>query len=233
MTLNLKIEVKIDAFGEILYFTDKTGEYAVDTNEGGWGTPNEIRNQFALMAINEKLTITNSKEFTNPLTSQIVYNELLENDYETQFEFEMGYDGGYKHHFLVIPVSIDAISTLAGAALSEGNYFYIPGDALYQKGADDANVLVEDYSVLVDETNVNKPLQANCQKLWCPDLSTKEAQLYNDYRAARETCKDESKILTEVLELYLNLVNANGAFYQALQIEAENIIIFNRTKYGL
>ena len=233
MALDLKIEVKIDVSGNPLYITDKTGEYAVTTNEGGWGTPNEERQYNALMCITEKIVHDADNTFASPITNQIVYVPGAANDYETSFQFTMGVDGGYIHHLLVIPVSSDGINTLAGATIQENEYFYMTDGIVYQKQADTSNDPVTDYSILIDNENANAPTQANCQKVWTPDLSTKEAELYKEYRQAREDSTDEHVILDEGLELGFNLKHAYGAFYQGLQLEAEDIIETQREKYGL
>lgn len=235
MALSFKIEVKIDIDGTVLYITDKTGQYDAVDNEGGWGTPNETRNLNALMAIVEKIVHEEGKPntFATPLSNQVVYNDAVDNTYETPFQFQMGKDGGYIHYLLLIPATDDGITSFEGNTIADGEYYYLTTDSTVYQKATTGDTVVDDYSVLVDPTNNNAPFQANCQKMWTPQLSMKEGELYKEYIAARENCDNEKEILLEGLELGFNIKHANGTFYQALQLEAEDIIETQREKYGL
>ena len=235
MALEFKIETKIDSSGNPLYLTDKTGAYVVTDNEGGWGTPNPERNLNALMAIVEKIIHVDGEPntFLSPVTNQIVYNGSIDNTYETAFQFTMGNDGGYIHHFLLLPVSTDGITTLEGDTILENWYFYMTDGVIYQKDSLGANIVVDDYSVLIDIANADRPTQANCQKLWTPDLAVEEGKMYNEYRTAREDCDDEREKLLDGIELGYNVKHANGLFYQGLQLEAEDVIETQLEKYGL
>lgn len=235
MALVFKIEPKIDGSGNPIYLTDKTGAYVVTDNEGGWGAPNPERNLNALMAIVEKIVHEDGQPntFLSPITNQIVYNPSIDNSYETQFQFQVDNDGGHIHHFLLLPVSSDGITTLEGDTIQENDYFYMSDGFVYQKEIGGDNVIVEDYSVLVDPTNDSKPVQANCQKLWTPKLNIKEGQIYNGYRIARTNCNDQRELLLEGIELGYNVKHANGLFYQGLQLEAEDVIETQLEKYGL
>lgn len=236
MALEFKIESKIDISGNPLYLTDKTGAYVVTDNEGGWGAPNPERAESALMAIVEKIVHEEGQAntFLSPITNQIVYNPAVDNSYETSFQFQMENDGGHIQHFLYLPVSTDGIVTVTGAAIQENEYFYLTSDSfVYQKEAGGDNRLVENYSELVDVSNAYRPTQANCQRIWTPKLSTKEAEIYNEYRQARRDCDDEREKLLEGIELGYNLKHASGGFYQGLQLDAEDTIETQREKYGL
>ena len=233
MALEFKIETKIDGSGNPIYLTDKTGAYVVTDNEGGWGAPNPERNLNALMAIVEKITVEGVNTFLTPITNQIVYNASVDNTYETTYQFQIGNDGGHIHYFLLLPVSSDGIITLEGDTIQENEYFYMTDGNVYQKQAGGTNTVVDDYSVLVDTSNVNRPTQANCQKLWTPQLGIKAGEIYNDYREARGNCEDQNELLLEGVELNYNIKHANGLFYQGLQLEAEDVIVTNRERYGL
>jgi len=235
MALEFKIESKIDGSGNPLYLTDKTGAYVVTDNEGGWGAPNPERSLNALMAIVEKIVHVDGEPntFLSPITNQIVYNPALTNTSETNFQFQMGVDGGHIQYFLLIPVSSDGITTLEGDTILENWYFYMTDGFIYQKNSVGDNVVVDDYSVLVDPTNTFAPEQANCQRMWTPKLNIKEGKIYNDYRLARENCEDQRDVLLEGIELGYNVKHANGLFYQGLQLEAEDVIETQRERYGL
>ena len=235
MALEFKIETKIDSSGNPLYLTDKTGAYVVTDNEGGWGAPNPERNLNALMAIVEKIIHVDGEPntFLSPVTNQIVYNGSIDNTYETSFQFTMGSDGGYIHYFLLLPVSTDGITTLEGDTILENWYFYMTDGNVYQKDSVGDNIVVDDYSVLIDTSNANRPTQANCQKMWTPKLAVKEGSVYNEYRQARRDCDNEQEILLEGIEIGYNVKHANGLFYQGLQLEAEDVIETELEKYGL
>ena len=235
MALEFKIETKIDGSGNPLYLTDKTGAYVVTDNEGGWGTPNPTRNLNALMAIVEKIVHEDgeSNTFLSPVTNQIVYSPSVDNTYETAFQFTMGADGGHIHYFLLIPVSTNGITTLEGDTILENWYFYMTDGNIYQKNSLGDNVVIYDYSVLIDTTNSDRPTQANCQKLWTPQLAIQEGKTYNEYRQARKDCDNERDILLDGIELGYNVKHANGLFYQGLQLEAEDVIETELEKYGL
>ncbi len=233
MALEFKIETKIDGSGNPIYLTDKTGEYDVDDNAGGWGAPNPERNLNALMAIIEKITVEGINTFLSPITNQIIYNPAVDNTYESTYEFQIGNDGGHIHYFLLLPVSSDGIITLEGDTIQENEYFYMTDGNVYQKEAGGTNAVVDDFSVLVDVSNVNRPTQANCQKLWTPQLGIKSGEIYSDYREARGSCENQNELLLGGVELNYNIKHANGLFYQGLQLEAEDVIVTNLERYGL
>lgn len=50
MSLKLKLaRTAINSIGTEMYISDVTGDYVAETNEGGWGFPNELRGSTALM----------------------------------------------------------------------------------------------------------------------------------------------------------------------------------------
>ena len=50
MSLKLTLaRTAINSTGTEMYISDVTGNYVVETNEGGWGTPNELRGSTAIM----------------------------------------------------------------------------------------------------------------------------------------------------------------------------------------
>jgi len=188
------------------------------------------------MAIVEKIVAAEgqSNTFLTPITNQIVYNPAIDNTYETAYQFQIGDDGGHIQYFIALPASTDGITAISGASIQENEYFYLTGDGLvYQKEAGGTNKLIEDYSELVDVSNQYRPTQANCQRIWTPKLSTKEAAIYNDYRQARRDCDNEREVLLEGIELGYNVKHASGGFYQGLQLDAEDTIETQREKYGL
>jgi hypothetical protein len=236
MALEFKIESKIDISGNPLYLKDVTGEYDVNDNLGGWGPPNPSRSLHAVMAIVEKIVHADNEPntFLTPITNQISYNPAADDTYETSFEFQMENDGGHIQYFILLPVSNDGgINSLEGTTIQENQYFYMTDGNVYQKQVGDDIEIVEDYSVLIDNTNNYRPTQANCQRIWTPKLSTQEGKIYNDYRKARKNCDNEREILLEGIELHYNLVHAAGGFYQGLQLDAEDTIETQRAKYGL
>ena len=234
MALEFKIETKIDGSGNPLYLTDKTGAYVVTDNEEGWGIPNVERGENALMAIVEKIVNDTANTFLAPITNQIVYNPVLTNDHETPFQFQMGNDGGHIQHFLMLPASSDGITSAAGNTIQENEYFYMITDSgVYQKQVGGTNLLIEDYSILIDTSNIYRPYQANCQKNWTPMLGVQEGKIYNEYAIARKNCNNEREVLIEGLELGYNVKHSNGLFYQGLQLVAEDVVVTQLEKYGL
>lgn len=233
MALTLKIKNSIDVYGKILYIEDATGEYDEDTNEEGWGTPNEIRNENAVMCIIEKIVMEGDKLFASPISTQILYSNSFANDYISKFEFSMLADGGYIHYLIALPVSADGVITLAGVTITDGMYFYMEDGYVHQLQSS-VDVIITDYSALVDVDNIYRPTnQSNCQQFWTPMLSIKEGELYKQYRESRSNCNSCEKIIDDVLELNLNITHANGLFYQGLQLEAEDVINTQLDYYGL
>jgi hypothetical protein len=47
--------------GKYAWYTDKTGEYNVDSNPGGWGTPNFNLNQSALLVFAYRMSNPKAK----------------------------------------------------------------------------------------------------------------------------------------------------------------------------
>ena len=225
MALNLKIENSIHVSGKVLYIRDVTGIYSSPVNEGGWGNPNPERNSVALMGIIEKYHTNGESTLLSAISPQIDYDPNYANDYQSEFTFQVSTDGGHAHYMLVIGVSDDGNTFLDGSNILPGNYFYLTTDEfLYQKQEDNSNRLVENYKELIDDTNGNRPEQVKVKQFWTPLLSTKQAELYNEYRIARLNCDNEIAELDKVVELDLNLTHAAGLFYRGLYMDAESVI---------
>lgn len=222
MALSLKQLVRTNTLGKEVWVTDKTGAYAASINTGGWGAPNLLLNQTALIAYLSHIT-PDSVFSCIPLSSAISYSNLDTNDVSRSIGFTYDGDGHYSSYLFAIPVSSNGTTTLAGDSIAAGDYF-VMGGILYIKLISGGNTVITDYSVLVAVSAVPK---VQCDKMFYNQLAIKKNdQYYREYRDARDANDPEtaSDLLKKIEDLEVDIAGADYRFRVGLFTIAENIV---------
>lgn len=206
--------------GTTIKITDKTGAYDASTNAGGWGSPNPLRSQSALLAYIVYVPNDGDNVELSPSTSQIIYDSGLTNSSASEFSFTLANDGRHQLSLVQLPVSTNGTLTVAGATLVNGDYFYM-GGSIYQKGT--TNILITDYSLLLDDS-------ANVAYTTVEELvlvkTTKHFGniVYPAHRIEREKyCEEEWSEMQKIVQLLLDQVGADYAF-EANPTQSEDIV---------
>lgn len=222
MPLVLKQTVRTNLLGNEVWVTDKTGEYAISVNIGGWGAPNLELNETALLAYVTHIKPTGTVVLT-ALTHPVAYADTDTNDIVRSIGFTYDGDGHYSSTIFAIPVTLDGITTLAGAVIAEGDHFYMGGD-IFVKAAGGANTEVTDFSLLLEDDDLPK---TQCDKMFYNKLSIKKNdEYYRDYQAARDGNDPElaADLLKKIKDLEVDIAGADYRFRVGLFTTAENIV---------
>lgn len=228
MALAVKQLVRTNQEGGEVWVTDNTLQYVAVTNAGGWGTPNPDLNKSALVAYVYQIVpsgdgTTSTNIVLTPLTSAIAYSAGNANTVVQSIGFSYHTDGHYVSTLMMLPVSADGITTLAGATIVTDDYFLMTG-AVYKKAAGGGNTLVTDYLEVV---NASAVIKNAVHKLFFNKLSVKkELEYYRQYRDARNGNDSElsGELRTKMDDLEADLSGANWEFAAGLYTQAENIV---------
>ena len=194
MALELNQLVQPDFTGKYLWITDKTGEYAVDTNEGGWGAPNFELSESALGVI--AVARDESRSSFPSVSPRWVYNNGATNDTENIFQLTYSKDSVIDVYMVRLMVSLDNIITVDGVTLLEGHYYYYSVDSQVYKIENSVPVLVEDMVELVDALSALEALDGNTLSIVCSNayvikLTIELGKWYKEYTVLRkEGCTD-------------------------------------------
>lgn len=238
MALGLKVLLQLDISGGSIWITDKTGEYVVASNEGGWGvagTPNPDLAQSALVwsVVRNDLA---GKQKVQPVSFDTFHDNSALNIDETTVEFAYLNDGWYTMTMFRLPVSADGVNKLEGGTLVEGEY-YLSTDTnnsgvkqIVSGSPED----VEDYEVMVDDITV---VQIKCEEMFYSKLAIKSNDLYKEYRDIRDKkggdYKDARNKLAEVTDIREDIRGADYAFRSGLTTEGQDIIETAITRYDI
>lgn len=222
MSLSLAQKVRTNVLGNEVWVTDNTGAYAVTVQTGGWGAPNLELNQTALIAYVKRITPEGATALV-PLTYALSYSDADDNDAIRAIGFTYLGDGHYSSYLFAVPVSTDAIQTLAGDTIEEDDYF-VMDNVLYQRQDDDTDDEVTDYSLLIDVDTIPK---VQCDKMFYNKLAIKRNdEYYRDYRDARVGNDPElsAELLRKIDDLDADIAGADYRFRVGLFTIAENIV---------
>ena len=221
MALKLTFQIQIDADGESLWITDKTGAYDATDNEGGWGTPNPELNETALAVLVQRSDADGLINLS-PVSTDVQYNSGASNTDETIFQLLLGRDGRHLAYMFALPVSNDGATIIvSGTPLAEGDYFYWTTNNAVYKIESGSPVVVEDYSEMIDNVNI---VQTLCQELILPDLTRKKHELYREYKDPRSKRCNDDATFQQVMLLQQDIQGADYSFRSGLTTQSEEII---------
>lgn len=110
MALDIKINKEVLNTGDTLILTDITGVYT-ENNEGGYGTPNPNRVDYAMLLYaikrphgKDPVVISNTIAFTD-------YSDSYTNTSQSKFNLPYKGDGWYQFYFILVPITYAEPST--------------------------------------------------------------------------------------------------------------------------
>ncbi len=211
----LKIEHVKDFKGDRIWVTDKSGVYDAANNAGGYGAPNFTRGEVALLLYVRRVPSSGDNVKMDHYGTEIVYNALLGDDYETEWEVSIPKGGRYLISMILL---LEDKSTL-----STGDYYYDSVNGVVKEVGASTDTEVTDYEVLVDEDNANKPLQSVCDVLLFMDLEVRQDKLYREYKnkVVKKECQAEAaELFDRWQKFYADIQSANTNHYKGTQMVA-------------
>jgi len=230
MALELNQLVQPDYTAKYLWATDKTGAYALDSNDGGWGDPNSPLSQSALgviaIARDEFRTV-----FEN-ISPRWKYNDGASNANENIFQLGYAKDSIIDVYMIRLMVSLDHIITVdtVGINLVDGHYYYHGTEGVVYKIENAAPVLVEDMTELVDALPTLATLDGDTTSILCSDayvvkLSVEYGAWYKRYTILRkEGCDDIKGEFFNMLNFKEDIIGARRAYNSGLFTKAQSTI---------
>lgn len=218
MPLIPKQQYAVSPDGTILRITDKTGEYDVTSNPGGYGTPNPDLADSCWFALVKQLTSTGNTLIAG--YTRFVYDPAAANTKETSIDVPFPIDGTFTICSGRLPVTTDGANLVEGGVIPANSYVYYNG-VIYQKTGG-ILVAVADLSTLIDNVDI---LQVSCDDILFPILAIKRQALYKQYRLARNKDEDQGKSLFfQILKLREDLQGAKYTFVSGLETQAQDQI---------
>lgn len=228
MALEISALDQISQDGKYLWLTENVGEYAVTTNEGGWGTPNENLNQSALLAFIYRMT--NPKTKLSFVGAEIKYNVSATNADTTAFQFDYAGDGYHQFNIVRLPVSSDDANSLDAVpvAFTEGDVWYNTIDQVVKQLVNNVPTELD----LTDTTVLDAILLATnvvttlCENIYFGDLAVQKNLIYNEMRQARrkENHKQEQRKRDDQWDLIMGMSSAMYQFYFGLKNESQDTV---------
>ena len=237
MGLALKQIIQQDIAGGSIWVTGNTGEYDVDDNDSGWGTPNEELNESALVwsIVRNELA---GKVALSSVTADALHNAAWVNDDINTVEFVYGVDGWHSITFFRLPVSSDDVNLLDGGTLIDLQYYFHSGQNEVRRL--DATVPITGYSVITDYEPIkddSNVIQLTCEDMYYNKVAIKANDLYKVYRDIRDTkggeCNEAKIALNAVLDIREDIRGADYAFRSGNTTEAQSIIETVIARYSI
>lgn len=228
MALELKGLPQISQDGKSLWFTENRGEYAVTTNEEGWGTPNVELSQSALLAwVYRK---TNPKALLIPVGQQLKYNGSATNADETQFQTEYSNDGYHQFNIARLMVSSDDTQSVdtTPVVFTVGDIWYNAID-LSVKELTAGGIVTLDITLDTDLDNIagnSSVTYLLCETMYYANLSIEKNARYTSMREARrqEDVAQVSQLRIDQTDIMLGTATAAYQFSYGLKLEAQDTI---------
>lgn len=221
MALEVKIALQVDKTGDRFYVQDATGVYTAN-NIGGWGDPNQERDELALVVYANRITEEGTLDSVI-ITQQEEWAENLVNSDETEFQVAIDQDGVYNIYLFAIKVSTDAINDLESNVLEEGD-IYLYNSSVYQ--IQDASAVELEPSDYPEKMVGNEDIsQAYCQEIWFPNIAISSIKEYRKYMdARRENCEDFMDDFHAYMRLEADIRGTERLFRFNLPIEARETL---------
>ena len=233
MALGLKILIQVDISGGSLWFTDKTGEYDLTTNDTGWGAPNKELSESALVWSVVRNAMAGDEK-VSPVSFDVFYDNIAGNTDETIVEFAYGLDGWYTITMFRLPVSNNNLDIIGGGTLVEGDYYYSTLTSVVSQLISGSPVVVTDFEAMVGDVDIT---QVTCEEIFYSKLAIKANDLYKVYQAIRDTkggeYKESRNALLDVTDLREDIRGADYAFRSGLTTQAQDIIETALTRYDI
>lgn len=228
MALALKGLPQVSQDGRYLWFTDKTGVYNLDTNEGGWGAPNPNLNESAMLFWIYRMS--NPKTLINPTGTSVKQSVSTTNSNEFAFQGDYLADGVHEFHSARLMASNDDVNSIDGTPVvfTEGDIWYNIGDGnVKQMVSSTPTVLdISDTAVLDAIVENDSVVHLVCDQIMYKDLAVEKSRQYQqEVRAIREDNKVQQEKARENQTIIQN--HSAAAAYQfsyGMKVEAQNTI---------
>lgn len=228
MALELKGLAQISQDGKYLWFTENRGEYAVTTNEEGWGTPNVELNQSALLSWVYRMENPTAK--LEPVGQALRFNVGATNADENQFQTDYLADGYHQFHIARLMVSADDTNSIdtTPVVFTVGDVWFNSIDTTVKQLQAGGVVALDitdqdDLALIVASTSI---IYLLCETMYYKDLSIHKNELYTSYRAARrnEDTAQIKKLRIDMTDIMLGTATAAYQFSYGLKLEAQDTI---------
>lgn len=228
MALELNQLVQPDYTAKYLWVTDKTGEYAVDSNEGGWGAPNFELNQSALGVV--AIARDEFRSVFENISPRWRFSASSTNDFVNVAQLAYLKDSLIDVYSIRLMATYDDIVSVDAINFQEGSYFYNITEDVVKKIENGAVIVVEDMVELVDNLSTLQALDGNTISVICSDayvikLSVEYGKEYKVYTVKRkEGCDDLKTELFNLLNFKEDIIGARRAYNSGLFSQAQSII---------
>lgn len=186
MTLVLKGLPQVSQDVKYVWFTDKTGEYLVTTNEGGWGSPNFELAQSAILLFVYRMS--NPKALLD-LVADVKHVPTAANTDELVFQGTYINDGSHQFNSVRLMVSSDDANSIDTVPIvfTNGSIWYNSVDGLVKEmisGVPTAIDLTDTDALdaILTNSSVSTLL---CEVIWMSKLGVERNNKYNNQRQAR------------------------------------------------
>jgi len=231
MANQLKQLLQVNQDADRLWSTDKSGGYVASYNEGGWGTPNLVLGESALLFV--AVRKATEEEVLEANGTNLFYNSASLNTAENTCEFIFAADGWHRVTLMQLDVSTnDSTLVKTGTTIPNGAYYYYSG-ALYLRTSG-AGVLIEeeDYIDLIENEDI---VQDYAENIFFPKLAVKLNSIYQEYKDARNSGNqdDAAYQFRRFEELRFDLESAYNLFWTGLTAQSHDLVESLTKKYSV
>ena len=219
MALQPGLKLLIGIEGDSLYIQDSTGAYTLN-NVGGWGDPNQERNELALVVFASRQDT--SDVIAEVIGDQAVWASGLTNQDVSQFQIKMDKDGIYSLYLFAIKVSTDGVNDLEANALVSGDFVYYQNEVQTFDGTGFTVLEPYQYGQMIDNEDIP---QVFCEDIIMSKLKIEYNKRYKEYMQKRNAnCEDIEDDFRDVLGFRMDIEYTDYAFRSNLKTTARKNI---------
>ena len=228
MTLVLKGLPQVSQDGKYLWFTDKTGEYNVDSNAGGWGSPNFELNQSAILQFTYRKAT--NRELVAPVGNTVKHSAAATNADELVFQMDYLNDGWHQFYSFRLMVSTDDVNSIDTAPIvfAEGDIWYNSNDTLVKQmvGGSPTTLDLTDINVLDTIIGNTSVVELLCEQIYWKNLSQEKNERYTKQREARRRSdsSQEDRMRRDQMDIMLGTASSAYQFNFGLKTAAQDEI---------
>lgn len=229
MALEPKFKLLDDVAGDVIFVEDDTGVYEAN-NTGGWGDPNQERNELALLVYAERLT--DEGNVIAPLvTDQVVWNAGLANNDVSSFQITVpDTDGIFDIYMFAIKVSTDGINDLESNPLEDGDIVFYENQ-VQERVSGELVVLTEDQYLSKMNGNDDIP-QFYCQEIVFPNAQIKYGIQYKEYvQKIKEGCENTDQEFADLSRYVIDIYGMDLLHKSALPSQARGVLESLHNRY--
>ncbi len=219
---------QISQDGKYVWFTDKTGEYDIDSNPTGWGSPNFELDQSALLVF--WYLMQNPKVLLEPVNGSVKHSAAVDNDFEFVFQAEYLQDGYHQIHSVRLMVSTDDLQSIDTVPIvfTEGNYWYNSGDNQVKQLVSGVPVIQDltDNDILDAIEADSSTINLLCEKNYYKNLAVEKNNKYTLGREARRNNNEEqeNRMRVDGMDILLGVATADYQFRYGFKTQAHDTI---------